>query len=436
MAIASLVQLVEVLSRGEFDRLVGTPEGQEFDFKSAPYLMDDPRNQWELAKDVAAFANSGGGCIVVGCQTNRSERDVVDAVSGFSAVPKNLVDVPRYRQVLTQLIYPSPRDLTFRWYPEEDDRGLLLIHIPAAPEADQPLLLRRLLDEGGKRIEGLAVPRRNGDRIEWEPPERIHATIVAARMAQAYMFGAAKEGQRLLAKETADERAAELRDAANVSEKPCVVLQVRAPQGTDFLRHFFGQGGIAEAARAWQTPRPRRGFGIHVDREPKMIGGELLIDSSRHMRVSPDGWFELAAAADYSDLAYRMQKYQRDPARVLLNPVVVVEVVYDYFRFVRQVLAPRATQGTWKGWIRVYGFKGAAVDFPVSDFRWSPMDEDDMLVASDDRLEQAFDLSGDAERDAFEALWRLLMVFGLSRDQVPYSTNERIDPEAIRSIKG
>jgi len=40
--------------RGE--PLVGTEESDQLDFKLAPYVPDAPHQEWELAKDVAAFA--------------------------------------------------------------------------------------------------------------------------------------------------------------------------------------------------------------------------------------------------------------------------------------------------------------------------------------------------------------------------------------------
>lgn len=46
--------------------LLELSEGQWLDAKGAPYELRDPRAVEELAKDVAAFANGGGGILVIG----------------------------------------------------------------------------------------------------------------------------------------------------------------------------------------------------------------------------------------------------------------------------------------------------------------------------------------------------------------------------------
>ncbi|MEV5801733.1 AlbA family DNA-binding domain-containing protein [Streptomyces collinus] len=48
------------------DLLLEQPEGQWLDAKTVPYALRDPREVEELAKDVCAFANGGGGVLVLG----------------------------------------------------------------------------------------------------------------------------------------------------------------------------------------------------------------------------------------------------------------------------------------------------------------------------------------------------------------------------------
>ncbi|MFD3538420.1 RNA-binding domain-containing protein [Streptomyces sp. NPDC058662] len=54
--------------------LLGLCETQWLDVKGGPYQLANPRSVEELAKDVAAFANGGGGLIVIGIAT-RLEHD-------------------------------------------------------------------------------------------------------------------------------------------------------------------------------------------------------------------------------------------------------------------------------------------------------------------------------------------------------------------------
>src|SRR5260370_40605430 len=79
MSVGSQGELVEVLVRGDFERLLGTEESSWVEFKRDPYHLKTPRDCWELAKDVAAFANHQGGTIVIGVATERRTHEVSDS---------------------------------------------------------------------------------------------------------------------------------------------------------------------------------------------------------------------------------------------------------------------------------------------------------------------------------------------------------------------
>jgi hypothetical protein len=80
---------------------VGTAEGEDVEFKESPYQLDQPRQRWELAKDVAALANHRGGVITFGFRTQRAVNQLVDTVVEHRPVPKGLVNWDAYRQVLS-----------------------------------------------------------------------------------------------------------------------------------------------------------------------------------------------------------------------------------------------------------------------------------------------------------------------------------------------
>src|SRR6266849_9545747 len=71
MTIDSLGDLWAALARGDLDRLNGTAECEWLDFKLSPYAVSEEYGKWELAKDVAGFANAAGGVIVVGFETEK-----------------------------------------------------------------------------------------------------------------------------------------------------------------------------------------------------------------------------------------------------------------------------------------------------------------------------------------------------------------------------
>ena len=56
------------------DLLRGLVETDDLEAKKAAYRLNDPKSQFELAKDVAAFANGEGGLIALGLATERLRR--------------------------------------------------------------------------------------------------------------------------------------------------------------------------------------------------------------------------------------------------------------------------------------------------------------------------------------------------------------------------
>src|SRR5438552_2652396 len=99
MAVSTRVELMEALVAHQFDRLVGTVESDWVDFKEQPYDLSTPAGKWELAKDVAAFANQQGGCIVLGVRTEKSDQERRDVATAIHEIPKGLIDRSRYRDV-------------------------------------------------------------------------------------------------------------------------------------------------------------------------------------------------------------------------------------------------------------------------------------------------------------------------------------------------
>lgn len=99
----------DLITSGHAQLLRGQPEGQWLDAKGAPYALSEPklgpRDAWELAKDVAAFANSPtGGLILLGATTR--DRGDGETIAGFREF--ELVGLRRqaYRNHVSQKVFP------------------------------------------------------------------------------------------------------------------------------------------------------------------------------------------------------------------------------------------------------------------------------------------------------------------------------------------
>ncbi|MBM2623395.1 ATP-binding protein [Actinoplanes sp. LDG1-06] len=151
------------VSARSWDRFVGIPESAVLDVKSGVYQLDDPAGTGELIKDVAAFANSRGGLLLVGFGTRADGgREIIDEVK---PVPARLVDVDRYRKLIRDRVRPHVRDLTVDFHPVDDERGVLVIDIPAQPETAKPFVVPG--PDGRKTPTTVGVPIRDADATVW-----------------------------------------------------------------------------------------------------------------------------------------------------------------------------------------------------------------------------------------------------------------------------
>ncbi|SCL70405.1 hypothetical protein GA0070606_5388 [Micromonospora citrea] len=150
------------LVTGQMARFVGLPESAWLDVKSGPYRLDDPRSAAELAKDVAAFANGGGGLLIVGFSTRREgSREIIEKLR---PVPSGVVDLDRYRKLARERVQPHVRGLDIAFYSTDGDRGVLVIDVPRQHESAKPFIVDIL---EGRRAPAVAVPIRDGDATQW-----------------------------------------------------------------------------------------------------------------------------------------------------------------------------------------------------------------------------------------------------------------------------
>jgi hypothetical protein len=129
MPVRDLDEARAALRDGKPAELLGAECGW-LDVKAGVYLLDDPVKADELAKDAAAFGNSGSGLLLVGFST-RVEHGV-EILDEIRPVPRGLVALDRHRKVLRRII-PPLRNVTVSWIDRGGDTGILVIDVPAQP---------------------------------------------------------------------------------------------------------------------------------------------------------------------------------------------------------------------------------------------------------------------------------------------------------------
>ncbi|MCS7478744.1 RNA-binding domain-containing protein [Umezawaea endophytica] len=172
MATSGLERARQALLDGDLSALLGVRESIWLDVKRGVYPLDQPKGPEELAKDVAAFANTpDGGLILVGFSTRKEHgEEIVDALK---LVPRKLINLDKYRQIIATRVIPALRQVSVDWIERETGMGVLVIDIPAQPEASQPFAVPA--PTGTVEVSKTAVgfPIRTGDATVWLHPHDI-----------------------------------------------------------------------------------------------------------------------------------------------------------------------------------------------------------------------------------------------------------------------
>ena len=140
----------EVLGRGALSEFIGWPEGPHFEAKSEPYDLDSSLGRYELAKDISAFANTGGGCLVIGLATVKDKGREIDVIGSLSLIAPDAVEENRYVGVLGEYVYPKIAGLDVRFFPHaKEGNGVVCIFVPPQNPNSRPFLICKVVDSGG-----------------------------------------------------------------------------------------------------------------------------------------------------------------------------------------------------------------------------------------------------------------------------------------------
>jgi len=148
-----------------YDSLIGLQEDAWFEAKSgAAYNLNTPEGRYELAKDVAAFANGTGGILIVGLRTTRQANTQTDEITAYDLCPQDTFNVNQYASLIEEYIHPEIEGLALCWMPinPEGTHGLGIIEVPPQNPDRQYFLIANAID-GGSRIKQFVfgIVRRN-----------------------------------------------------------------------------------------------------------------------------------------------------------------------------------------------------------------------------------------------------------------------------------
>ncbi len=470
MSVSNKDALVDALKRGDFDAVLGTSESEWVEFKSEVYPLDAPKGPREYAKDVAAFANAGGGLIVIGYKTEKAETDLESRAQEHRPCPKNLVAPKKLADILANTVFPAVQGITTVWFPDsEDPKGVLLVTVPAQRQPDKPFIVRKFLGDDV----AFGIPTRSGAHTSWVHAESMHAALAQAELVRALVSAVVNASpgelpvifrgiagdvaatgrpavealsERLTLSESgadalvpgrgrrATERIASIRREMGWQELPSYFLQAFPPTGGRALAKLHSGSGIRGALGNPPVLRPM-GWHLATGFEPEVReGGLVLLQGTRSIIwLDRDGFFTAGAAATPDFLGWAMNKGRENgPGPFTLNSLSLVEYTLEFFRFVYGVLAPHAPAGTWTYRVATRGFKTACGGVQLSGGlaeEWHHQ----VHVASGDDLEEDLAGTGDPGRDALNALEHVYGFFGLGVEDIPYQEDGKISEAAIKA---
>ncbi len=433
--------VVASIEAGNEDLLIGEPETEHVDFKEQPYLLATDKGKWELAKDVAALANSGGGCLVIGVATTTPADREEEIASEIKPFPVAMVDLQQMRTTIDAAsgVYPVLKRVDIRRFDRTGGKALAVVRVPEQDEDDLPFMVVRMVEGNEKRGVGVGVPLRSGPHTFWVPPGQLHRDLSDGRRAR----------QTLPQPTTED-----------VTSAPAESVRARADEQLDTLEQFMGWGeaatlmlavvptrlqespidGLYDPNRIYgcvQTPPQIRhaGFGLAYPHEPENIHGALVNATSERqvLWVSPDG-ATFAGAVGLQSFLTRSggSRSAQSPEPRIINPTVLVEWTYLFFKFVDECLKS-SIEGSLRAVVQLRGAQTRA--WPLRMVAGSTVDfwRDGQAAGMDD-LYAELDVTQDPGRDAFSALARIYALFGLASTAIPFSAGDRVDESLIQAI--
>lgn len=427
-------EIVESIENGREDQIVGAYEMQSVDFKGQ-YRLSEASEKWELAKDLAALANSGGGLIAIGFTTEIDPDRAEERVIEVNPVPAGLFDPKQVYDIAQVWVYPPPNITAIR-YPRDD--GVLGTIVVRTESDDEPYLVTRMPDEAGKLVGQVAVgwPRRNGTHTAWTPVGQIHRHLRPPPDSTSAPMNPAPAvlPHPVQPKDLVDE----LDRTMGWTDRAILYLVARPSEPVPVpLAGFYSSDGVLGAI---ERPFSLRyaGFGltyghqVETDEDGRIISS----DDQRALILRPDG---IAIAALSAAPHYLTRGGgSNDPAapeQRRINPVVVTEWTYLFCYLVANHLAG-PTKSVWQLLIGLRGAKNrpwsvAAVSGrPDASQMWFSDAEPSRL----DNWEHWIDATLDPGVDSYRLLTALYEIFGLKYETVGLSTNDRVDPTLISAL--
>jgi hypothetical protein len=451
--------ILDLLEAGNLEQLIGVAEDDRFEAKGQPYHLEKDRGKLELAKDVSAYANRGGGLILIGAETERSEEHLGDEVVRFHQFKQSLVDAERYQDIIGTWIYPEPAGVRIVWFPAgspEAAVGVVAIEVPKQDQTRRPFLIRHsLVDEKRADLVFGYVERRRA-HVEPYGVEDLHALLKDGLRFDEVIRGrldsisdaiqdlqAPRQDRQPIPHEEVTHRLIETAKETGLAKGPIFALTA-SPLNSVSIEGLFGQN--TPTVRTIDNPPTLRfgGFGLLHEITSRIVKGQSRRASVAGYKVH-EAWRDgtiLFAAQALDFLSWWSHPPQNGALRI--NPLVLCESTFLFCTFSELVLAQarphpdEVEYGMILENLVVNGQPAELLPGPLTSF---PTREIVKAPASGLRAWNRSNRAQSAPDPGKIAYWMLCEVyrwFGQPDDEIPYSKRSAegeawIDSELIKT---
>ncbi len=352
----AIAEVVAILQSGDFTRLFGGLEDDHLECKSAPYNLDQECEKMELAKDVSALANTDGGIILLGVQTEQEpvhQGDIIRRVGCFS---QDRIDFGQYRNVISDWVLPSIPGLRFEWHASatNQNEGIVSILVPAEASRERPYVVVKVVENTGRiigsyigffeRVRENVAPMKPGELRDRLRDGRRFLELDTRLGNIEEMVGRLAAGQApqqpALTAETVIRRIQRAHREVGLEGRPAFTLAAWPSRPIDFPS-LFESHEVPVVRLLEQPPRLRdAGFDFATRRLSTIVEGQLrrcLIPEHKIIDVWRDGPLICVLPGDDWHLCWGMRSTPETGLRI--NNLALTETVYLFCDWVLKVYA-------------------------------------------------------------------------------------------------
>lgn len=360
-----------------------------------------------------------------------TEKDSVnkrERASRVTGLGPNAVDDDAYRKLVLDHVRPLVRDFDIRSYrePAGELRELVALHVEVQEDFDKPFIIDRIIDEDSERrvTHSVGWPTRSGADTHWEDAARIQQLISTGLRRPVTQVGPALEAGSEI--EARKQLAYLPNRIAEWEEVPVFFIQLVPMPGASRVEDFYGQ--FVQKVRQWRGLR-QSGFGLGLASGYVLPAEEwlaLIDEVGPNVVIGRAGTITSGCTITQDFLGWN-QVFTAQ--RSVINITAFIEFITEAIRFAYECVKPELAE--LKSWVVRCGaqrWKQDSLEVMLAH-RQFPLR---LIHPNSDSFVVTIDGTGDPFLDAATTIADVLgRGFGLSREQIPYLRDDRVDLNMI-----